>query len=237
MNFTHSNQTTVRIWDLPTRLFHWLLAVCVIGAIVTAKIGGLWMEWHVKLGITALCLIIFRLIWGLVGSRYARFSHFVKGPWGILSYLKAARAPNHATEAPGHNPIGGWSVMLMLGVIGAQAFTGLFATDDIMIQGPLYAYVSNHTAETLTGIHHLISKAVIALIIVHVLAIFVYAMRGKRLVPPMLTGDVSLKILPPNTPAARDDITIRLLALVLTLIIAALGIWLWDLGNALPTSF
>jgi len=229
-----AQQPPVRVWDLPTRLFHWALTLCVFGAIITVNVGGLWMEWHVRFGIAALCLIIFRIVWGFLGSRYARFSEFVKGPKGVLAYLKRS---NQTPAAAGHNAIGGWSVVFMLGVIGAQAFTGLFSTDDIMTQGPLNAYVSNATAAAITSIHLLLSNAVIALIIVHILAIIVYALRGKRLVPPMITGDVISTKLAPNTPSARDDLTLRLRALILMAILAAGGIGLWVLGNALPTSF
>jgi cytochrome b len=234
MKPTPSPQPPVRVWDLPTRLFHWALTICVFGAIITVNIGGLWMELHVKFGIAALCLIVFRIVWGFVGSRYARFSQFVKGPKGVIAYLKSS-----ATTKPngGHSAIGGWSVMFLLGVVGAQAFTGLFSTDDIMTQGPLNAYVSNATAETMTSTHHLLSNAVIALIVIHILAIIVYAIRGKRLVPPMISGDVKASELAPNTPSARDDIKVRLVAFVLIGIFAAGGVWLWVLGNALPASF
>jgi cytochrome b len=233
-NLNTLKQPVVRVWDLPTRLFHWALAICVIGAIITVNLGGLYMEWHVRFGITALSLILFRIIWGFAGSRYARFTQFVKGPKGILAYLKSS---SQAKPDAGHNAIGGWSVMFMLGVIGAQAFTGLFSTDDIMTQGPLNAYVSNATAETFTSVHHLLSNAVIAIIVVHILAITVYALRGKRLVPPMITGDVQASTLAPNTPSARDDIKLRLLAFVLIAILGSVGVYLWVLGNALPASF
>jgi cytochrome b len=226
--------TRIRVWDLPTRLFHWALTICVFGAIITVNIGGLWMEWHIRFGMAALCLIVFRIIWGFVGSRYARFTQFIKGPKGVLAYLKNS---NLNPPTAGHNAIGAWSVMLLLGVIGAQAFTGLFSTDDIMTQGPLNVYVSNATAETITSIHHLLSNAVIALIVVHIGAIIIYALRGKRLLPPMITGDVISTQLAPNTPSARDDFTLRLLALVLIVILAAGFTWLWVLGNAIPPSF
>jgi cytochrome b len=233
-NLNTNQKPVVRVWDLPTRLFHWALATCVIGAIITVNVGGLYMEWHVRFGIAALCLVIFRIIWGFIGSRYARFTQFVKGPKGIFAYLKGS---NPSKPDAGHNAIGGWSVMFMLGVIGAQAFTGLFSTDDIMTQGPLNAYVSNATAETFTSFHHLLSNAVIALIVVHLLAITVYALRGKRLLPPMITGNVQASELAPNTPSAQDDIKLRLLAFVLIAMLSAGGVYLWVVGNALPASF
>lgn len=127
--------------------------------------------------------------------------------------------------------------MMMLLVVLAQATTGLFASDDIMTQGPLYAYVSNASAETITNIHHLISKLLIALIIVHTLAIGVYALRGRRLVPPMVTGDVAAAELTPNTPSSRDDILLRLWALWWILLCGGLGYWLLYLGSSNTTGF
>jgi cytochrome b len=227
-------QPLVRVWDLPTRLFHWALTICVFGAIITVNIGGLWMELHIKFGIAALCLITFRIVWGFFGSRYARFNQFVKGPRKVLTYLKNA---SKVKPDAGHSAIGGWSTMFLLGVIGTQAFTGLFSTDDIMTQGPLNAYVSNATAETITNVHHMLSNVVIALITVHILAIIIYGFRGKRLIPPMITGDVKACELAPNTPSARDDIALRVVAFVLIGILVLGGVWLWVLGNALPTSF
>src|SRR5690606_20858784 len=126
----------VRIWDLPTRLFHWLFAASVIGAFVTVKVGGLWMDYHPRFGYTALGLLIFRLLWGLVGPRYARFSQFVKGPAATLRYLRAPR------RMAGHNPLGAWSVLALLLAVGVQTTTGLFATDGIFTEGPLASRIS-----------------------------------------------------------------------------------------------
>jgi cytochrome b len=102
----------IRIWDLPTRLFHWALVACIIGAFVTVKLGGLYMDWHARFGAAILGLIVFRLIWGFVGPRYARFTQFVRGPRAILAYLRGAAAP------AGHNPLGALSVIALIAVIG-----------------------------------------------------------------------------------------------------------------------
>lgn len=221
------NPQKVRIWDLPTRLFHWLFAACVIGAIVTVKAGGDLMQWHLPLGVSALMLLLFRIVWGFTGSRYARFSQFVKCPRTALAYLKQP----HKMESPGHNPIGGWSVIALLTVVGIQAVTGLFTSDDILVQGPLYNYVSSSTASLMTTIHKWNEKALFILIALHLVAIVIYAVKGKRLVPPMITGDKSTDTLAPDTPAARDDIGLRAWALVLIILFGSVGVWLVKLAQ------
>ncbi len=175
-----SNRATTRVWDLPTRLFHWLFAAAVIGAIVTVKVGGTWMDWHPIFGVTALVLLTFRVIWGFTGSRYARFSSFVKGPRTVWHYL---RHPEERSP-PGHSPLGGLSVVALLLVVAVQAGTGLFATDDILTSGPLNQFVSSDTAALLTSIHKWNENVLFGLVGLHLVAIAIYALRGKQLVPP-----------------------------------------------------
>jgi len=225
--------TSVRIWDLPTRLFHWLFAVSVIGAVATVKVGGSWMDWHLPLGVTALMLLVFRLIWGFTGSRYARFTNFVRRPSQTIAYLRN----KHATDSPGHNPLGAWSVLALLLVVGIQAFTGLFTTDEILVQGPLNQFVSGDFADVMSSIHSFNEKPLFALVALHLIAIAIYAFKGKRLVPPMITGDKSTDGLPVNTPAARDDVGLRAWGLVLALVLASIGWWLVDLANSAGMSF
>lgn len=226
-------KVTIRIWDLPTRLFHWLFAASVIGAIVTVKVGGSWMDWHLPLGITALVLLVFRLIWGFTGSRYARFANFVRCPRQTLAYLRE----KHQSESPGHSPLGAWSVLALLLVVGIQAFTGLFTTDEILTQGPLNQFVSGDVASVMSSIHRFNEKPLFILIGLHLVAILVYAVRGKRLVPPMITGDKDAASLPVNTPAARDDVGLRAWAVVLIVILGSIGWWLIELGNSAGMSF
>ena len=114
----------VRIWDLPTRLFHWLLAACVIGLVVTAKVGGEAMNWHLRLGYAVFGLLVFRLLWGLVGGHWSRFASFVPTPGRLARYL-GGRAS--AADTAGHNPLGALSVLAMLAVLGLQVATGLMA--------------------------------------------------------------------------------------------------------------
>jgi cytochrome b len=128
----------IRIWDLPTRLFHWLLVMAVIGSFMSVKLGGNAMIWHGRFGYFVLTLLFFRLIWGFVGTHHARFAQFIKSPQAILAYLK------NPAETPGHSPIGAISVLVLLGLFLAQALAGLFASDDIAFDGPLAKYVASY---------------------------------------------------------------------------------------------
>jgi len=223
----------VRIWDLPTRLFHWLFALSVIGAVVTVKVGGSWMDWHMPLGITALVLLAFRLIWGFTGSRYARFGNFFVSPKQTWTYLKTR--PH--VESAGHNPLGAWSVFALLLVVGVQAFTGLFTTDDILVQGPLNQFVSGEVASVMTSIHKFNETPLFILVGLHLVAILIYAIRGVKLVPAMVTGNKTEAELPANAQAARDDIGLRAWAFVLIVLLGSIGWWLYELGQTAPMSF
>lgn len=225
----------IRIWDLPTRLFHIAFALCVIGAIVSVKLGNKWMDWHVRLGITALALLIFRVIWGIAGPRYARFSQFLCGPATVWRYIKAIRQPTHAQ--PGHNPLGALSVIAMLLIIGIQAVTGLFANDEILTQGPFAQFVSDATSSLMTSLHSKNEPFVYLIIILHLLAILIYTLRGQNLVGPMLHGDVSLDKLPPRTQQARDDLSVRIAALVIAAALSIGAWWLMQLAANAGASF
>lgn len=227
------NPSTTRVWDLPTRLFHWLFAAAVISAIVTVNVGGRWMDWHLPFGVAALVLLTFRLIWGFTGSRYARFSAFVKGPRTVWRYLRHREERSPA----GHSPLGGWAVIALLLVVGVQTVTGLFATDDILTVGPLNRFVSGDTAALLTSIHKWNKFVVLALIALHLVAIAIYAIRGKQLVPPMITGNVVSATLPVDTTPARDDIGLKAWALVLIVVLGSIGWWLVNLATSAPMGF
>ena len=217
----------IRVWDLPIRLFHWLLVIGIVSSFITVKIGGNAMELHARVGYCVLALIIFRICWGLIGSHHARFIHFVPSPKGLLNYLSGK------TKAGlGHNPLGALSVLALLFSIGLQAVTGLFANDDIAFEGPFAKYISSETVELLTSIHRQNEKILIALIVVHLCAIFYYQkFKGENLVKPMLIGDKEIdlseeaKYLPADLGhASKDGGMQRGLALLLLSVIAiALG--------------
>lgn len=226
--------TSIRVWDLPTRLFHWLFAFCVIAALVTVKAGdGMWMDWHIRFGIATLGLLVFRIIWGLTGPRYARFGTFVKPAGAIVDYIRNG----HARGEPGHNPLGALSVIAMLAVIGIQTITGLFTTDDILYQGPFYNDVSSSTAAFMRSIHKLNEYVIFGLIGLHLAAILVYTLKGKRLVTPMITGNAPASLYLQGSPSSRDDVGIRAWALMLAVGLASVVWWLIQRAESGGLSF
>lgn len=217
---------TVHIWDLPTRLFHGLLAACVVGLVITGNIGGNAMVWHFRFGHAVLTLVLFRLVWGVVGGHWSRWSQLALSPGQALGYLRG-RTPVWA----GHNPLGSWSVLLMLGWLLLQAGTGLVSDDEIANAGPLTALVSGATVSAATAWHKGLGKWVLlALVLLHLAAIAWYRLRkSQALVPSMLHGDKSL---PQAVPASRDGAPQWLLAALVLLLCAGLVRGLVGLGAA-----
>jgi cytochrome b len=178
----------VLVWDLPLRLFHWALVSLVLVSFVSAKVGGNAMQIHLLSGYSVLALLLFRVLWGFLGSTHARFASFVRSPVAVIAYLSALKR-NDAQQHLGHNPAGAWSVMLMLLALLAQVATGLFANDDISTEGPLAKLVSKALSDRITGIHHLNLWLLSALIGLHLSAIaFYFFYKRENLVKPMLTG-------------------------------------------------
>jgi cytochrome b len=178
----------VPIWDGPTRLFHWLLVVLVVFSFMTGNIGGNAMRYHEWSGFAILALLMFRLVWGVVGSRQSRFVTFVRGPAAVFRYATNL-VRRDSTPFLGHNPLGGWSIIAMLFALLIQAVTGLFANDDIITEGPLFDRVSKATSDGLTRIHRLNEEVIIALVSIHVLAVlFYFLFKRENLVKPMITG-------------------------------------------------
>jgi cytochrome b len=228
MNASAANSLrAVRVWDLPTRLFHWLLAACVVGSVVSAKVGGNAMVWHFRLGYVVLTLLAFRLIWGVVGGRWSRFASFIYSPKTVLRYLQGER-PSRTFWDVGHNPLGALSVFGLLTILLVQVATGLVADDEIANTGPLIRFVSGSVSSLATSWHKGYGQWIIlALVGLHVLAIaFYYFKKKQNLVAPMLHGD---KILSTEVPAANDGWRRRLLALLLVALCAAFVAWLVSL--------
>lgn len=217
---------TVRVWDLPTRLFHWALVLCVVGLIVTANVGGNWMTWHMRLGYSVLTLLLFRLIWGFVGGHWSRFSTFVHGPGTVVRYLKGMSRPEHGV---GHNPLGALSVLALLTILLLQVSSGLFSDDEIAFFGPLVGLVSGETVSWATAYHKNVGKVlVLALVSLHLLAIAFYRISKKEnLVRPMITGD---KVVSPSVPNAADTSGRRWLALLILALSATAVYGLIGLG-------
>ncbi|QIK38785.1 cytochrome B [Caldichromatium japonicum] len=212
----------IKVWDLPTRLFHWLLVISVALAFATGLQGGSAMVWHGRIGLSILGLLVFRLIWGIIGSTYARFGQFVRGPTAIRAYLQGR------WHELGHNPLGALSVLALLGLLLFQAGSGLFATDEIAFSGPLKSLVSQHTSIWLSGLHRQAIWLIGGLIGLHIGAALFYLARGQNLIRPMITGYVLSR-----EPMARPAEGGGILALLLALAIAGGCVWIAN-GSLLP---
>jgi len=224
-----STARPVRVWDLPTRLFHWVLALAAVGSVISAKIGGAAMVWHFRFGFVVFTLLAFRLLWGLVGGRWSRFASFIYAPATVLRYLRGqARAGEHLEV--GHNPLGSFSVFALLALLAVQVGTGLVADDEIANLGPLNRFVSGATALGATDWHKGWGQGLIlVLVVLHVGAILYYLWRKRiNLVRPMVSGD---KPLPAGTPASADGLPQRLLALLLLALCAGMVSWVLRLGG------
>jgi cytochrome b len=179
---------SVSVWDLPIRLFHWLLAASVVTSWATAELG--FMRVHFLCGYTILTLLLFRLGWGIVGSHPARFATFVRGPRAALAHLRELRLPpDRVPPVLGHNPLGGWMVVTLLLVLLVQAGSGLFTSDDIMVDGSFVELVSGAMVKTLSTTHRLLFKLIFVLAATHVAVVAAYLLiRRENLIRPMITG-------------------------------------------------
>jgi cytochrome b len=172
------------VWDLPVRVTHWALVIAVAGCWATHYAGVEWFTWHRRLGYTVLVLASFRVVWGCVGTRHARFGSFVRGPRTLLDHLRG-RGP----AAVGHNPLGALSVVALLALLLLQAATGLFANDEIMNMGPFYGWIAPELSNRITSLHRASSEWLLVLIGLHLAAVVFYVrVRRQPLVSAMITG-------------------------------------------------
>lgn len=214
--------TTVRVWDLPTRVFHWALVASVIGLVTTAQLGGDAMAWHFRFGYTMLSLLLFRIIWGVVGGRWSRFASFIYSPATVFRYLKGQGQPEHSI---GHNPLGAASVVALLGFLLIQVASGLISDDEIATAGPLGKFVSSSLVSNATFYHKDIGKLIlIGLVVLHIGAILFYLVKkGENLVRPMIRGDKETMIV---AQSSRDDARSSTLAAAVFLGCATLVAWM-----------
>ena len=179
-------ETRVKVWDFSIRAFHWLLAGLISYQLFTALSDDGPQDLHLTIGYIVMALIIFRALWGIFGSYTARFTQFLEPPSKVFNYL---RRTEKTPRSPGHNPLGGYSVLLMLVLISIQIVTGLICDDEIMLSGPLSQYFSQITISTSNQIHAINAKLLIVVIGVHTVAIFWYRIIKKiDLITPMITG-------------------------------------------------
>ncbi len=220
----------LKVWDLPLRLFHWLLVVAVVGLIITGNIGGAWMEWHLRLGYLTLGLLLFRLVWGVLGGHWARFRTFIYSPATTLAYLKGERKPAYNV---GHNPLGAWAVFAMLVVLGLQVGSGLFSDDEIAFFGPLSPLVSSATAALATRYHTEIGKLLLlALLLLHVAAVLYHQLvKGEALVNAMWHGHKAVTDHSGLLPVTLDSWRHRLLALAVATGSGMVSWWIVSLGT------
>jgi cytochrome b len=185
-----STEHQVLVWDPSTRLFHWLAAVLVAATYVTWRLDL--MDWHARTGDAVLTLVIFRLLWGCFGSDTARFSHFLASPQAVLRHL-ARLTRREPDQLAGHNPAGGYMVLVLLVLLVGETLSGLYVQNDIADQGPLTELVPTAVANAISDVHWIFWDALLAAVALHVLAIAIYAaVKGQNLLTPMITGRKTL---------------------------------------------
>jgi cytochrome b len=178
------------IWDAATRLFHWLTALLVLTAYVTWRLN--WMVWHAWAGYGVLALVLFRILWGFFGSATARFSQFLSSPGAAMGHVTHLFRREPDRQA-GHNPAGGWMVLLLLALLLGETLTGVYVNNDVAIEGPFTEVVSAGVANLITDLHEIFWQVLLAAIALHVLAVFAYwAAKDQNLFLPMITGRKSL---------------------------------------------
>jgi cytochrome b len=203
---------SVTVWDWPVRAVHWAMVVLLVALVTTGKLGDDWLPWHMRFGQTLLALVLFRILWGFVGSPNARFSAFVRGPAAVASYLRSRLARDPEIHVS-HNPIGGWMVILLLVAMLAQACAGLFTNDEILWEGPLAGHVTQAMSNAFSSIHRRLWWVVVGLAAVHIAAVVVYlVVLRENLIVPMVDGR---KALPIGAARAEDGSASTARALVL----------------------
>ena len=214
------NTIKLMIWDWPLRLFHWLLVVAVVGAYITGELGGSLTEWHDYLGRLALGLLVFRLIWGFIGSYYARFVNFFPTPARLITYFHGG------WHGAGHNPLGALSIIALLLLLVGLVVTGLFANDDIAFEGPLFNLIDKSLSDQLSGWHAGLVNGLLGLLALHVGAILFYLLIKKtNLIAPMLTGSKPLLANDRLIPNGR----VGSLRIIIALFFSMLVVWgLWS---------
>lgn len=187
-----------KVWDWPTRFFHWSLVIAFVGAFVTNKLGASYFTYHLWFGYAVIILVGFRIVWGFIGTRHARFASFIRGPRGVLRYVSAA-GRGLRTRYAGHNPLGGLMVLTLLLALGAQATLGLFCNDEIFNTGPLASLVSKQLSLALTSLHRKTFYLIAAAVGLHIVAVLAHvAVKREPLIRAMFTGAKPNELVDPD---------------------------------------
>ncbi|WCN10564.1 cytochrome b/b6 domain-containing protein [Marinomonas mediterranea] len=210
------------VWDWPIRAFHWLLVAAFSVLIFTGKSDEDYFQWHFYAGYIMSALIIARVLYGFFGSKYARFSEFVKGPISVLQYAKSLlssmKSPTKGDKHAGHNPIGALMVVLLIVLLSAQWISGLFSSDEVFWYGPFYESASDDTLETMAYIHHTLPDIMLYLVAIHIAAVLFHELKlGERLVRAMITGRKSTAELVDGTDSASTPRIATIICLGLSL--------------------
>lgn len=217
---------SVKIWDIAIRIWHWSLVLLLVFLWYSAEIADDLMEWHMRAGRLLLGLIVFRIAWGFIGSDTAKFTQFIRSPGEVMVYLKSMKSKQNtgSGSAPnkewGHNPAGGLMVLLLIAGLLIQTISGLFTSDGYFYEGPFARSLTNgQLAEMIIDIHHTGFNIILGLVILHILAIALYLLKGENLVRPMITGrktleNNSMQAQSLETPAIKSPILAAIAAAV-----------------------
>jgi cytochrome b len=222
------------VWDLPVRLFHWCLVISLLAAWYTSDGERNLIDYHLKIGYFILALIIFRIFWGILGTKYARFYQFIPNKLTLLNYLKNVKKEKNYNTV-GHNPLGALMVLLMLMLVLSQAVSGLFMNDDVFTTGPYYGSVSGAIQDFMSSIHHNVFDIILVVSALHIGAVFYYLLVKKaNLIVPMITGYK-------RTESDKNNQGIKssklLFALVIVIVVALFLYWLLVLNIPVEEEF
>ena len=219
---SESSESKAELWDAPVRIFHWMLALCILFSWITADAG--WMTVHLVLGVTALILISFRIVWGIIGSSTARFRSFLTRPGRAVRYLSKSLGDDHQYHG-GHNPAGGYMVIAMLAVLFLQAASGLISNNDLGFAGPLADVISKNASDEATILHAAIFNVLVMFVWLHMVAVFYYVLvKQDDLLSPMIKGAKSTSQLPENykftrAPYIHATVTLLVVAVATVLLL------------------
>ncbi|MGC3981933.1 MAG: cytochrome b/b6 domain-containing protein [Steroidobacteraceae bacterium] len=220
-------QQSRKVWDLPVRIFHWLLVLAIIGAYVSYQAGIAYFKYHLWCGYTVVVLVSFRILWGLVGTYHARFWNFIRGPIHTLRYALATLRGKEAHYA-GHNPLGAIMVIVLLGALLVQGITGLFGNDEILNFGPLYGYITNELSLQLTSLHRQLFYWIMGAVALHIIAVIAHRIfKGENLVQAMFTGRK-----PADSVKPEEEIRSSRLWLAIAVLAIVIAVLMWYVLHA-----